>query len=188
MTQLFVFGMGTLFHQIRVDYMTHCLKPEWIVGTALCMQYEVEGPRPRSRPMRTWREVMEKDCQAHKLNKEDAMDCSRWRMLIKDVWWSGWVWVGEWFFWYRLTWVVADKGPKTVVCVFGTAPVITVLRSSQHVHIRSMLIIDFWMLQTIKTRNLISHCKLPTKYKLLQTIRNNFFNKLYILQLHLHWN
>jgi len=47
-------------------------------------EYEVEGPRPR-RPKRTWKEVMEKDCQAHRLNKEDAMDCSRWRKLIKDV-------------------------------------------------------------------------------------------------------
>jgi len=46
-----------------------------------CMEYEVEGPRPK----RTWREVVEKDSQARKLNKEDAMDHSRWRKLIKDV-------------------------------------------------------------------------------------------------------
>jgi len=31
------------------------------------MEYEVEGPRPRGRPKRTWREVAEKDCQARKL-------------------------------------------------------------------------------------------------------------------------
>jgi len=46
-----------------------------------CMEYEVEGPRPK----RTWREVAEKDCQAHKLNKEDAVDRSKWRKLIKNV-------------------------------------------------------------------------------------------------------
>ena len=48
-----------------------------------CMAYEVEG----SRPKRTWREVVEKNCQARKLNKEDDMDhsSSRWRKLIKDV-------------------------------------------------------------------------------------------------------
>jgi len=34
---------------------------------------------------RTWTEVVEKDCQAHKLNKEDAMDLSRWRKFIKNV-------------------------------------------------------------------------------------------------------
>jgi len=50
-----------------------------------CMEYEVEGLRPRGRPKRTWREVVEKYCQACKLNKEDAMDHSRWRKLIKDV-------------------------------------------------------------------------------------------------------
>ena len=36
---------------------------------------------------------------------------SRWRKLIKDVWWSVWVWVGEFFFWYWPTWAVQDKGP-----------------------------------------------------------------------------
>jgi len=50
-----------------------------------CMEYEVEGPRPRGRPKRTWREVVEKDCQACKLKKKDNMDRSRWRKLIKDV-------------------------------------------------------------------------------------------------------
>jgi len=40
------------------------------------MEYEVRGPRPRGRPERTWREVVEKDCQARKLNKEDVMDHS----------------------------------------------------------------------------------------------------------------
>jgi len=41
-----------------------------------CMEYEVEGSRPRGRPKRTWREVVQKDCQAHKLKREDAMDHS----------------------------------------------------------------------------------------------------------------
>jgi len=39
------------------------------------MKYEVEGDKTRGRPKKTWREILEKDCQAHKLNKEDAMDC-----------------------------------------------------------------------------------------------------------------
>jgi len=40
------------------------------------MEYEVEGSRPRGRPKRTWREDV-------KLNREDAVDCSRWKKLIK---------------------------------------------------------------------------------------------------------
>jgi len=43
----------------------------------------VEGSRPRGRPNRTWREVVQKDCQARNLNREDAMDHSRWKKLIK---------------------------------------------------------------------------------------------------------
>ena len=43
-----------------------------------CMEYEVESPRPRGRPDRTWKEVVEKDCQARKLNKVD-------RKLMEDV-------------------------------------------------------------------------------------------------------
>ena len=48
------------------------------------MEYGVDGSRPRGRPKRTWREVVEKDGRARKLN-EDAMDstCSRWRKLMK---------------------------------------------------------------------------------------------------------
>ena len=48
------------------------------------MEYEAENSRPRGRPKRTWTEVVEKDCQAHKLNKEDTMDLSRWRKFIKN--------------------------------------------------------------------------------------------------------
>jgi len=32
---------------------------------------------------------VQKDCQAHKLNREGTMDCSIWQKIIKDGWWSG---------------------------------------------------------------------------------------------------
>jgi len=44
----------------------------------------VQSARPKDKSKRTWREVVQKDCQAHKLNREDAMDRSRWRKMIKD--------------------------------------------------------------------------------------------------------
>jgi len=47
-----------------------------------CMEYEVEGTRPRGRPKKTWREIVEKDCKARGLNTEDAVDHSRWRKQI----------------------------------------------------------------------------------------------------------
>ena len=63
----------------------HVLRKDDADWVKKCMEYEVEGPRPRGRPKRTWREVVEKDCQARKLNTEDAMDRSKWRKMIKDV-------------------------------------------------------------------------------------------------------
>jgi len=37
----------------------------------------------------------------------DAVD----NLWMEDDWWSGWVWVGECFFWYWLIRVDPDKGP-----------------------------------------------------------------------------
>jgi len=47
---------------------------------------EVEGARPRGKPKKAWREIVEKDGQARKLNSEDAMDGNRWRKQIRDDW------------------------------------------------------------------------------------------------------
>jgi len=41
------------------------------------MEHVVEGARTRGTLKRTWRELVQKDCQAHKLNRVDAMDHSR---------------------------------------------------------------------------------------------------------------
>ena len=61
----------SVLHQNRLQWYAH-------------VQYEVEGARSRGRAKRTWREVVQKNCQAQKLNREDAMDRSRWRKLTKD--------------------------------------------------------------------------------------------------------
>jgi len=41
--------------------------------------------RPRGRPKKTWKEVVREDCQARKLNKEDAMVRCKWRKVIKEA-------------------------------------------------------------------------------------------------------
>ena len=53
----------------------------------------------------------------------------KWRKFIKDVRWSGWVRVGECFFWYQPIRVVPAKGRLTVVCVRTTW-----IRSVQVIH------------------------------------------------------
>ena len=37
-------------------------------------EYEMVGSKLTGRPKTTWKEVVQKDDQAHKLNREDAMD------------------------------------------------------------------------------------------------------------------
>jgi len=70
-----------VLQQNKLQWYGHVLQKEYDYSLKKCMEYEVEG----SRPKRTWREVMEKDCEACKLNKEGAVDHSRWRKLIKNV-------------------------------------------------------------------------------------------------------
>jgi len=85
---LFIYCLIIFFYHppaLKLRWYGHVLRKaddDWVKK---CMEYEVEGPRPRGRRKRTWTEVVEKDCQAWKLNKEDAVDRSRWRKLIKAV-------------------------------------------------------------------------------------------------------
>ena len=41
--------------------------------------------KPRGRPKKTWKDVVREDCQARKLNKDDAMDRCKWRKVIKEA-------------------------------------------------------------------------------------------------------
>jgi len=70
-------------HQNRLRWYGHVLRKEDTDWVKKCMEYEVEGSRPRGRPKRTWKEVVQKDCQARNLNREDAMDRGRWKKLTK---------------------------------------------------------------------------------------------------------
>jgi len=53
------------------------VQADYFLPTILVFMYEVEGTRPRGRPNKTWREIVETDCRARGLNTEDAMDRSR---------------------------------------------------------------------------------------------------------------
>ena len=50
----------------------------------ICMEYEVEGARPKGRPKKTWTETVQKECQARKLNKKDDMDHNGLKKQIRD--------------------------------------------------------------------------------------------------------
>jgi len=72
-----------ILQQNRLRWYGHLLRKEDTDWVKKCMEYEVEGSRSRGRPKRTWKEVVQKDCQARNLHKEDAMDHGRWKKLIK---------------------------------------------------------------------------------------------------------
>jgi len=77
--------IALVLQQNRLRWYGHVLRKDVDDWGKKCTEFEVEGPRPRGRPNWTWREVVREDCQARKLNKEDAMDHCKWRKMIKDV-------------------------------------------------------------------------------------------------------
>jgi len=74
-----------ILQQNGLRWYGHMLRNEDTDWVKKCMEYEVKGSRPRGRPKRTWREVVQKDCQVRNLSKEDAMDHGRWKKLIKMI-------------------------------------------------------------------------------------------------------
>jgi len=75
-----------ILQQNRLRWYGHVLQKEDTDWVKKCMEYEVEGSRPRGRPKRTWKEVVQKRCQACNLDREDAMDRGSWKKLIKIGW------------------------------------------------------------------------------------------------------
>jgi len=74
----------SILQQNRLRWYGHVLRKEDADWMKKCsMEYEVEDSRPSSRPKRTWKEVVQEDCQPLNLNREDAMDRGRWKKLIK---------------------------------------------------------------------------------------------------------
>ena len=58
--------IALVLQQKRLLWYGHVLRKEDNDWVKKCMEYEVESPRPRGRPKRTWKE----DCHARKLNTE----------------------------------------------------------------------------------------------------------------------
>jgi len=74
----------SLLQHNKLRLYGHVLRKEDDDWVKKCLEYELEGARPRGRPKKTLSEIVEKDCQARKLNREDAIDHNRWRKQIKD--------------------------------------------------------------------------------------------------------
>ena len=47
------------------------------------VRYEIEGAQLRGRPMKTWKEVDDNDLKCLQMCASDALDCKKWRKLIR---------------------------------------------------------------------------------------------------------
>jgi len=83
--RLDVDDIALVLQQNRLCWYGHVLRKDDDDWVKKCMEHEAEGSRPRRRPKKTWKEVVCEDCQARKLNKEDAMDRCKWREMIKEA-------------------------------------------------------------------------------------------------------
>jgi len=77
--------IALVLQQNRLRWYSHVLRKDDDDWVKKCIEHEVECSRPRGRPKKTWKEVVREDCQARKLIKEDAMDRSKWRKMIKEA-------------------------------------------------------------------------------------------------------
>ena len=50
-------NIALVLHQNRLRWYGHVLRKDDDDWVKKCMEYEVEGPRPRGKPKRTWRQV-----------------------------------------------------------------------------------------------------------------------------------
>jgi len=66
----------SVLQQNRLRLYGHVLRKQDNDWVKKCMEYEMEGVRSTGRPKGTRREIVRKDCQACKFNREDAMDRS----------------------------------------------------------------------------------------------------------------
>ena len=61
--RLVIVDIVSVLQQNRLQWYGRVLQKEDNDRVKNCMEYEVEGSRPRGRPKRTWLEVVQKDCQ-----------------------------------------------------------------------------------------------------------------------------
>jgi len=67
--RLGVDDIALILQQNRLRWYGHVLRKDDDNWVKKCMEYEVEGLRPRGRPKRTWKEVVRENCQARKLSR-----------------------------------------------------------------------------------------------------------------------
>ena len=68
--RLGIVDIALILQQNRLRWYGHVLRKDDDDWVKKSMKYEAEGPRPRGRPKRAWREVVREDCQARSIRYE----------------------------------------------------------------------------------------------------------------------
>ena len=63
----------------RLRWLGYVLRKESDDWVRRCMDYELDGKKPRGRPEKTWKDVVEKNMRARGLSWGDAIEGERWR-------------------------------------------------------------------------------------------------------------
>ena len=70
-------------HSAWYNFCCSCREKKTIIGWRHV--WSMDGSRTTGRQKRTWTRAVQKHCRTCKLNREDAMDCIRWKKLIRMV-------------------------------------------------------------------------------------------------------
>src|SRR5260221_4405078 len=76
-------AIGVMVKRNRLRWFGHVKRKDdcdWVKG---CTVLEVEGPKPRGRPKKTWMEVVKRNVKVMGLRREDAQDHVEWRRRLK---------------------------------------------------------------------------------------------------------
>ena len=79
--------VGEVVRGNRLRWFGHVLRKDPEDWVRKCMDYEADGKRPVGRPVKTWKDLAEKDMLARGLVREDAMDRVRWRAGVHGCKW-----------------------------------------------------------------------------------------------------
>jgi len=76
--------MALVLRRSRLRWCGHVLRKDDDDWVRRCMECGV-GVQDQGGAGKSWKEVVREDCQARKLNKEDAVDRCKWRTVIKEA-------------------------------------------------------------------------------------------------------
>ena len=77
--------IDVLFYKARLRWFGHIKRREDNDALARIGRVEVPGRRPPGRPMKAWRKNMEEELRSLRVQRDEALDVTRWRTIIDNL-------------------------------------------------------------------------------------------------------